>query len=441
MENQNPVASKVAVIGVGRIGAVTAVGMAHLLHSVTGIDTSRERLARLAAGELPESEPGLRAALRSALRLRDIRFTSTAPEGTFDAAFLCVDTPPLAGGEPDLSQVFEAARQAARLLVPGGLLITRSTMPPGSTARLKAGMATLGRTDIHVAHVPEFLREGSAWEDFREPDRLVIGADTSEAAQRVRALFNGINSRVFITSRITAELSKYAANAFLATSVSFANEISDLGSTIGADTSALFEILRSDPRIGKQAYLGPGLGFGGHCLPKDTAALEYVAAVHGHQMQQLRATIQVNRGRVPAAVAWLRETLGTFDGRRIAIAGLAFKPGTDDLRDSPALRLASALAAEGATLHGFDPNATPVQSYLTPEISLEAATTGADALIVSYRTPVVTDGHATQLAREMRSRVLFDAAGYLHADEWRQAGFIVNRTCLAAPVLSAGRLH
>lgn len=417
----------VAVIGVGRIGAVTAVGLSHLLHNVTGIDRNQERVAALSRGELVEAEPALRAALRSALRLRSIRFVTEAEPRSFGAVFLCVDTPPGPGGEPDLSQIFAAGATAARLAAPGAIIVTRSTTPPGTGDRLQAALRSAGRQDIQVVHVPEFLREGRAWEDFHQPDRIVIGSDSRSAGRRVRELFTGLDCPVFETSRRTAELAKYAANAFLATTISFANEISDLGTALGADTAALFDILRTDHRIGRQAYLTPGLGFGGHCLPKDTAALDYVAAIHGQQMYQLRATSQVNRSRVSAAVAWLRSTLAGIEGKTIAIAGLAFKPGTDDLRDSPALAVARTLRAEGARVVGFDPHVKHAPPYVELAASLGYALDGADALLVAYRAAWVEDLAPSEASSRMSRRVVFDAPGVFDAPEWAAAGFAMNR--------------
>lgn len=422
---------QIAVVGVGRIGAVTAVGMAHLLHDVTGLDRDAGRVAELANGQLREAEPGLRAALRSALRLRRLRFCTAAGPGEFGAAFLCVDTPPAADGSPDLSQLFAAAATAAELLRPGGLLVTRSTVPPGTGARLEAALRTAGRGDIHVVHVPEFLREGRAWEDFREPDRVVIGADWQAAGERAAALFAGIDAPVFVTDRVTAELAKYAANGFLATSVSFANEMADLAGALGADGPTLFDILRADRRIGREAYLTPGLGFGGHCLPKDAAALEYVGMAHGVELRQLRATMEVNRERTWRVVEWLSAALGGLQGRRVALAGLAFKPGTDDLRASPSIALAAALAGAGATVAGFDPLVRQAGDIGCAG-SLEEALRESDALVVAHRASWLAGTDPARAGALMRTRVLYDAPGALPAADWAAAGFVTNRGCAAA---------
>ncbi|MGE3074088.1 MAG: UDP-glucose/GDP-mannose dehydrogenase family protein [Dehalococcoidia bacterium] len=429
--------SNVMVVGVGRIGAVTAVGLSHLLSDVVAVDVNANRIRELAAGHLSEAEPGLRAALKSANRIRRIRFTTDVADATFDLAFLCVDTPPEADGSPNLRQIFDAAHYAAAHLRPRGIVVTRATVPPGAGDRLTSALKAIGRSDVQVAHVPEFLREGRAWEDFREPDRLVIGANSPNVAQRVRRVFSELPCPVFETDRRTAELAKYAANAYLATSISFANELSDLGADLGADVHQVFEILKADRRIGPGAYLAPGLGFGGHCFPKDTAALEYAGATRGMPMRQLAATIAVNQRRVPSVQNWLRGVLGNLDGRRIAIAGLAFKPATDDLRESPALRLANGLRAEGASVAGFDPLVTCAPPGICLAANLTDAIEAADGLVLSHSGEWFAGLPLPQLAQVMRTPVVYDAALAFGDLPWHEHGIVTNHcntfACEPAP--------
>ncbi len=419
------------MVGVGRIGAVTAVGLAHLLHAVTGVDTDAERVAALRQGRLREAEPGLRAALKTALRLRQLRFERSVAPGDFDATVLCVDTPPLPSGEPDLRQLMAAGEFAARVTGRGGIVVTRSTVPPGTGDRLEAALRAAGRGDLRVVHVPEFLREGRAWEDFREPDRVVIGANDERAGERAGRLFDGLDAPVLRMDRVTAELAKYAANAFLATSVSFANEMADCAAAFGADVERLFEVLKADRRIGQRAYLVPGLGFGGHCLPKDAAALEYVAATRGVVLRQLRATLDVNRERAGRAVEWLEAALGGLGGREIALLGLAFKPGTDDLRASPALRLAELLGARGARVRGFDPLVRVAPGVMVAGSAGEALA-GATGLVVAHRADWVRAVEPAMAAGLMCGRVVFDAPGALDHEAWTAAGFTTNRCRMVA---------
>jgi len=427
----------IAVVGVGRTGVVTSVGLAHLSHYVTGIDRNEQRIQQLASGDLPETEPGLRSALRSALRHRNLAFAGPGGDATFDIVFLCVDTPPLNHYELDLSQVLGAAAGAAAIVREGGIIATRSTIPAGTGDRIASLLCSLGRPDVAVVHVPEFLREGHAWEDFREPDRIVIGGE-SPAVQRIEDLFRGLGSPVFRTSRRTAELAKYAANAFLATSVSFANELADISDSAGAEARHVFDIMRADRRIGPHAYLSPGLGFGGHCLPKDITALERFGAGHGRATPLLQAARQVNRARIDGAVAWLRAALGGLDRRRICLLGLAFKPGTDDTRESPALQLARALALEGADVSGWDEFVKTPPPFVTLAESVPAAAEGADALVVAYAAPRWSALDPLMLGTAMRQRVLFDPALALDRPAWTAAGFVTNGQSHRAALLPAG---
>ena len=419
--------ASLAVFGVGRTGAVTAVGLATLGHRVLGLDTDAARVAALAGGHLPEAEPGLGDALAGALSGGRLSFAVANERAHgFDGAFLCVDTPLGEGGSPDLTQVFGAAVAAAPLLRPGAFLVTRSTVPVGTGDQLEQHLAAAGRPDVDVVSVPEFLREGRAWDDFVQPDRVVIGAESEEAAQQVAALFARLERPAFITSRRTAEIAKYAANAFLATSVSFANELSDVCDALGADAATVFDVLRADSRIGPRAYLRPGLGYGGHCLPKDTAALDLAASQSGAGMTQLRATRAVNSERVERTLRWLDAVLDGLPGRVVCIAGLAFKPGTDDLRESPSLRLAAALAAAGATVRGWDPLLAADLPGVTVAGTIVDALAGASALVIANPWPGIEHLKPETLATGMRQPVVFDAPATLDRERWRAAGWVCN---------------
>jgi UDPglucose 6-dehydrogenase len=430
-----PSRTSIAVLGVGRIGAVTAVGLAHLGHRVVGIDRSADRVAALARGIVAEAEPGLLSALRNARRYRRLEFSVEAAPGMFDLAFLCVDTPPLVTGEPDLSQVFAAARDAARLLRPGGILVTRSTIPVGTGDRLAAMLEREGFPRLAVVHVPEFLQEGQAWEGFREPDRVVIGAEDEESARATAALFTGLGCPLVIVSRRTAELAKYAANAFLATTISFANEIDDLCAALGLDSAPILGIVKADRRVGPRAYLSPGLGFGGHCLPKDTAALAHLALTQGVPMPQLAGTRQVNAGRNGRVAAWLRRALGSLDGRRICLLGLSFKPGTDDTRESPALNLARMLALEGAEIIGWDPHTRGPLPFVAVSADQDDAIRGADAIVVTHNWEGWRRLVPSDVAALMAGDAIFDGPGVLDHAAWAAEGLRINAMPDRAQVL------
>lgn len=419
------VARRICVLGVGRIGAITAVGLAHLGHDVTGIDLSARRLAELnGGGEALDAEPGLFAALRNARRFRHLRFAEAAESGAAEFAVLCVDTPGLPSGAADLRQVEAATADAARMLQPGGVLVTRSTVPVGTGEHLERLLEGYGRADVRVVHVPEFLREGRAWEDFREPDRIVVGADDATAGERVSALMAPLDRPIIRCDRRTAEIAKYAANAFLAMSISFANEMADLAAALGTDVNAVAAVLRADRRIGPSAYLVPGLGFGGHCLPKDVDVLVGQAAAAGVEAHVLSATRRVNRGRIGQCRDWLASRLGGLAGRRVALIGLAFKPGVDDLRASPSLHLVERLVADDARVVAWDPLVRQAPASVIRAKTIGDALDGADALVVAHQVDTTVAGLTpSAAAAAMRGRVVYDAPAILDRREWCRAGF------------------
>lgn len=419
------VARRVSVLGVGRIGAITAVGLAHLGHDVTGIDLSAARIADLSgAVDGLDAEPGLSAALRSACRFRRLRFSQVATSASAELVVLCVDTPGLPTGEADLRQVEAATRDAARVLLPDGILVTRSTVPVGTGEHLERLLGELGRGDVRVVHLPEFLREGHAWEDFRVPDRIVVGAEDPQAEALVAELFAPLGRPIIRCDRRTAEMAKYAANAFLATSISFANEMADLAAALGADIGAITAVLRADRRIGAEAYLVPGLGFGGHCLPKDVDGLVTQAASNGIDAPVLHAARTVNQSRATRCRDWLAARLAGLADRRVALIGLAFKPGVDDLRASPPLRLARMLIEAGAEVVAWDPlvRASPPGVDLVGTIG--EALAGSDALVVAHPFDAVSAGLTPSLAAAaMRGRNVYDAPAIMDRQAWQRAGF------------------
>jgi UDPglucose 6-dehydrogenase len=417
----------VAVIGAGRIGAATAIGLAHIGWRVDAVDCRPERVAALASGNMAESEPRLQDALRSVLANGRLSILGRTRSCAYKVVLLCVDTPALPSGEADLRQVMAAARESTDAVGTGGVIVTRSTVPPGTGELLQNELRALGRADVEIVHLPEFLREGHAWEDFTCADRIVIGGESCAAVERVKSLFVLLGRPVFVTDRRTAELAKYANNAFLATSVSFANEISDVASAVGADIAKVVEILRADRRIGPRAYLTPGLGFGGHCLPKDTAALDYLAREHGRDLMQLRATLQVNDGRPFEVASWLERSLCGLGNRKICLAGLAFKQGSEDLRESPMLRLAKILAAEGAAVSAWDSGVHQVPAGVRLGLDIEDALLDSDALVVGQSGHEWRELEPLAVRSLMRRRVVYDAVGVLDAGRWSAAGFKVNR--------------
>jgi UDPglucose 6-dehydrogenase len=377
--------SRLAVVGAGYVGLVTAACMAHLGHDVVALDVDAAKVELLRAGGIPIYEPGL-AELIAADRER-IDFTSdlTVAYSGADFIFLCVDTPSTYSGDADLSRIWRALD---RLPVDGSerVLVTKSTVPVGTGGAVRAELAKRGLENIHYASNPEFLREGTAIEDFMHADRIVVGADEPGVAERVAALYAGVDAPVMTTDIASAEMIKYASNAFLATKISFINEIANVCEATGADVSVVAKGMGLDHRIGPH-FLQAGIGYGGSCFPKDVSALKQIAGNSGYHFQLLNAVIEVNELQKRKVIGKLKHHLGQeLRGRRIALLGLAFKPNTDDIRQASSIVLAERLAAEGAQVVGYDPVAMENMRKLLPTLNCAAsaasALEGADACVL-----------------------------------------------------------
>jgi len=374
--------SSIAVVGTGYVGITTAASMASLGHDVIGIDIDAGKVERLNRAEVPILEPGLTELVRDGLRQGHLRFsTDHADAAHAEFVFLCVPTPPTENGGADLTHLLDAARTLSPHLQADAVVINKSTVPVGSCARVQR---ELGRQDVHVVSNPEFLREGHAVQDCLQPDRLVIGSDDEAAAIRVFSLYRGVVTPLVVTDPATAELTKYAANAFLATKLSFINSIAAICEEVGADIGDVVLGMGHDKRIGAE-FLRPGPGWGGSCFPKDTRALDAIAREAGYDFTLLRETIAVNEAqkhRVVEKVA--RLVPGPLGESRVAIWGLTFKAGTDDLRESPSLAVIDQLVAVGADVHAHDPAVdagTTIEGVTIHKDPLDALD-GAHALVL-----------------------------------------------------------
>jgi UDPglucose 6-dehydrogenase len=347
------VAKNVAIIGAGYVGLTTAVCFAHLGHDVTCGDVDEDRVERLKEGTSPILEAGLDEMLAEGLRSGRLRFVVGAEQAVGGAEFvyLCVPTPQGPDGSADLSFVEAAASSIGPLLAADAIVVNKSTVPVGSTRFVEQA---LGRGDVHVVSNPEFLREGSAVGDFLKPDRVVIGADDQAAAIRVAALYLGVPAPLMVTDPISAETIKYASNAFLATKLSFINAVAAVCEAVGADVSDVVLGMGYDRRIG-QDFLRPGPGFGGSCFPKDTRALIRMAEDGGYDFSLLRGALEVNDEQFDRVADKVERLAGGLDGVQVAVWGLTFKAGTDDLRESPALEVIDRLRARGASVRAYDP--------------------------------------------------------------------------------------
>ena len=417
--------SNIAVIGTGYVGLSSGACFAHLGHIVTCVDVVQEKIDNLNNTILPIFETGLADLVAEGVAAGRLTFTTDVAGAVQDAdiVFLCVPTPEGADGNADLSFIQTAARTLAPLLRSGAVVVNKSTVPVGST---KVVERELKRSDIAVVSNPEFLREGSAIQDFLHPDRIVVGSDNQEAAIRVGALYEKVGAPVVVTDPASAETIKYAANAFLATKISYINAIAAICEGVGADINDVVLGLGYDKRIGHE-FLRPGPGWGGSCFPKDTKAMVKIAQDAGYDFGLLKGVITVNDQQYDRIVGKIRAAAGgILTGKKIAAWGLTFKALTDDLRDSPAIDIVTRLLAAGASVSAFDPTVivTPkgldaVNICASP---LEACA-DADVIAVLTEWDDFRSVSPTDAARVVRTKQIVDARNLLDRSEWRQVGF------------------
>jgi UDPglucose 6-dehydrogenase len=370
----------IGVVGVGWVGLVTAACFAEMGHRVVARDILAEKVETLNAGELPFHEPELAELIRR--NSERLSFTTEKSE-LLEASrllFVCVQTPPTHSGDADLSAVHQAVEEIGA--AEGRALVMKSTVPVGTGRALKRSAP-----DLAYVSCPEFLREGSAVKDFMNPDRVVIGAEPGDgwAADAVEAAYEPLGAPVVRTDVASAEMIKLASNAFLATKISFINEIANVSDEVGADVLEVARGMGLDPRIGPK-FLNAGLGFGGSCFPKDTQALKILAGNSGYHFQLLSSVIEVNELQKRRVLAKLKKHLGGLEGKRIALLGLAFKPYTDDMREASSLVLAARLSGEGASVTAYDPVAAERAAEMLPGVEIKPsaleALDGADAAVL-----------------------------------------------------------
>lgn len=417
--------SKLVVMGAGYVGLSSAACFSYLGHDVWCVDTNAARINAILAGEMPIIEDGLHALVDAGIRNGSLRFTSDLAKAAESAevVFLCVPTPQGADGSADLSFVQAAAKSLAGLLQPGAVVVNKSTVPVGST---KIVEQELQRPDVFVVSNPEFLREGTAIYDFLHPDRIVVGADDREIGEWVCALYAGIEAPMLITDPASAETIKYAANAFLATKISYINAVAAICEGVGADIHDVVLGLGFDKRIGN-AFLKPGPGWGGSCLPKDTSALIKIGEQVGYDFDLLRGVIVVNEQQYERVVQKIVKAAGgILKGKTIGVWGLTFKANTGDLRDSPALRIVGKLNEAGAMIRAFDPAVDALQSNLDGVVLFPtplAAAEGAEVLVVLTEWEVFKGVSPNDVKSLMKSHNVVDARNVLEKDAWQQAGF------------------
>ncbi|MFZ0619974.1 MAG: UDP-glucose/GDP-mannose dehydrogenase family protein [Candidatus Acidiferrales bacterium] len=437
---------RISVIGAGYVGLVTGGCLASIGHEVVCTDSDAAKLATLEAGQIPIYEPGLETVIADARREGRLSFSLDPAESveSGDAIFICVGTPPLPTGAADLSAIDRVARMIAGEARSSKLVVEKSTVPAQTGQELKRALNTYGRKSGHTFRVvsnPEFLREGTAVEDFLHPDRIVVGVEDDTAERQMKEIYRPVLERTFhcpvhpgdcpaaappawlVTTINSAELIKHASNSFLALKISYANMLSDLAERLGADIDEVVRAVGMDPRIGK-SFFRAGLGFGGFCLPKDLQAFVHLAERSGVDFSMLKEAEKVNHARIERFMEKIRRALWVVKEKQIAVLGLAFKPNTDDIRFAPAMDLIARLLSEGARVRAYDPEAMDKARAVLPQIEFAdspyAASEDAEALLIateweqfrnldwerirdSMSRPLILDGRNLLSPREMKS--------------------------------------
>ena len=425
---------RVAMIGTGYVGLVSGACFSEFGHHVVCVDKDAAKIATLKGGKIPIYEPGLEALVADNVKGGRLSFSTDLAASLKDveAVFIAVGTPSRRGdGHADLTYVFDAAREIAHALKGYAVVVTKSTVPVGTGGEVEKIIAA-ERPDLKfdVASNPEFLREGSAIQDFMRPDRVVVGAESDDARRVLRELYRPLflnETPVLFTSRRTAELIKYAANSFLAAKITFINEVADLCEKVGADVHDVARGIGLDGRIGNK-FLHPGPGYGGSCFPKDTLALLRTAEQFGAPLRIVQSTVEVNDARKRRMADKVIEACGgSVKGKTVAVLGLTFKPNTDDMRDAPSLEIVPALQRAGATVRAFDPEGMHEAKKLLADVvwcdEAYATMEGADALVIVTEWNEFRALDLERAKKLLRAPVLIDLRNIYKPSEMAEAGF------------------
>jgi UDPglucose 6-dehydrogenase len=411
---------KITIVGLGYVGLTTALGFAKLGHSVIGVENNVAKLAKLQSGEMTIFEQNLDLELKKSLDSGLLKLSSSieVAASESDIFFICVSTPQDSSGSADLAFVISACREVGAFAPESSVIVLKSTVPVGTGEKVAS---LVGRGDIKYASNPEFLREGSALQDFMTPDRIVVGSEDAGTSSRIIALYEKIESLKIETSTKSAELIKYAANSYLAARLSFVNEMASLCEEVGASVDDVMAGMGSDNRIGS-SFLSPGPGWGGSCFPKDTKALLSFANNRGVDLRTVSAAIESNEESFARVVSKLKSLLGgQLSGKSICALGLSFKANTDDTRDSPSMEIIRRLIAEGCSVRGYDPASLvlPIEGFYQFETALEAAS-GSDALVVLTEWSEFEDLDPEPFAKSMKGSIVFDTRRVFRKEAWRE---------------------
>jgi UDPglucose 6-dehydrogenase len=439
---------KIAVVGTGYVGLVTGTCFAETGNDVICVDIDVQKIEKLKNGIIPIYEPGLDILFDRNIKAKRLKFTTDLAEGVKDAQiiFLALPTPPGENGSADLKYILKVADDLGPLLEDYAVIIDKSTVPVGTAEKVQERIARNAKVDFDVVSNPEFLREGVAVEDFMKPDRVVIGT-TSERAQKILShLYNPLvrqgNPVIFMDER-SAEMTKYAANAFLATKITFMNEIANLCEKVGANVDAVRMGIGSDSRIGKR-FLFAGIGYGGSCFPKDVQALAKTSADYDYDFQILQSVMAVNQNQKTKLIPKIKDYFnGELKGKTIAVWGLAFKPYTDDIREAPSLENIRILLSEGAKIKAYDPEAAEnVRKLMGDKIVLTdgpySALENADALLIVTEWPLFRTPDFDVMSKLLRNKVIFDGRNLFDLEEMKELGYTyysIGREAINTPVL------
>lgn len=423
---------RIAVIGTGYVGLVSGTCFADNGNDVWCVDIDEHKIDRLNKGQIPIYEPGLDQLVKRNVDAGRLHFT-TSVEDAVDRGrlvFICVGTPTNDDGSPEMKYIFQAAQDVGKAMKEHRIVVLKSTVPVGTAAKVREVLSSATEQEFDVVSNPEFLKEGAAIDDFLKPDRVVIGTDDARVATIMKELYDPFvrtDNPILIMDNASAELTKYGANALLASRISFMNELANLADLVGADINLVRKGMGTDRRIG-HSFLFPGVGFGGSCFPKDVDALGYTAKEHGMELKILAATNDVNRTQKRVLFEKINARFeGQLKGKRIAMWGLAFKPRTDDMREAPSITIVEALLEAGATVHAYDPVATETARAVFGD-RIEYATRSMDALEGADALAVVTEWNEfrrpdwEQVRTKMKQAIIFDGRNIHNPDTLERHG-------------------
>jgi UDPglucose 6-dehydrogenase len=415
--------AKIAIIGTGYVGLASAVGFAHLGHDVVGIDIDKAKIAKLSSGQSPIFEKDIEVFLKKSLKKKKIAFTSDYSKvAGSQFVFLCLPTPQLDDGAADVSFILESTKMLSRHLKKSSTVVIKSTVPVNTWKLVKEN---INREDVSVVSNPEFLREGTALQDFFKPDRIVVGCTDEVKATEVARLYKAKKAKVVFTDNTSAEIIKYASNSFLAIKLSFVNEIAAYAESTDANALEVLNAMGLDKRIGKD-FLKPGPGWGGMCFPKDVSALKESAREKNVPIPLLDAALESNLKAHARIVDKCKKALGgSLKDKKISVWGLSFKANTDDTRFSPAISVTELLLAEGAQIKAFDPIVKSVEN-LSIEVSddVKKNVTGADAIVLLTEWQEFKEIDPKKISDLMNQKIIIDSRNLLHKNKWEKAGFV-----------------